>query len=182
MTSSASQKRPQPLLNQATIIAIATVAVGAAVTLGIVPAASQQHVLDTTNVTVGAVFTLIATATPLITALYGRRSVTPLAEPRDNAGNPLVPAGSVAALGSPPVPGSTGPPEPADPATPARDSTASPQAPSPVEPSAQPQPSVRVDAPPPAGSDGPAATERRASQLVTVARSSIDDLTLSPDS
>lgn len=85
-------KQPQPLLTRAGIITALAVLSSLLVHLGLGNVASA---LDSYVDPLAAVILSVA---PLVSAYLGRRHVTPVAAPRDNDGNELVPAGSAPAV------------------------------------------------------------------------------------
>lgn len=101
--------RPNPLAEVASKVGVAWSAAGglisALVTFGVLTAAQGDAVTAAgaaAEGTVTALGTVIAGVLPLIagivsafrTAAAGKDKVTPVDDPRDNAGNPLTPAGS----------------------------------------------------------------------------------------
>lgn len=93
-----SVSRPEPLLTRAGIVSGASGLISLLVTLGVLPAALGSQLTTATEVTVGAVFTVIAVVGPLVHAFVSRSAVTPVSSPVDADGNELVPAGSARAV------------------------------------------------------------------------------------
>lgn len=73
--------RREPLLKKATWTALAGAALAVLVAAG-APISPDLR---------AALIALIGAAAPVAVAVWGRRDVTPLADPRDNQGRPLTP-------------------------------------------------------------------------------------------
>ena len=73
----------EPLLTKASwVVAVVVAVIAVAVTFGPPLTDEKQKVL----------LALAGVLAPIGTAVWGRRSVTPVADPRDDEGNPLTPA------------------------------------------------------------------------------------------
>lgn len=78
-------------INQATVEAGVTIAAGAAVSFGLIPAADKESVVSAVDIGVAGVFAALA-AVRLVGGYLLHKKVTPVADPKDDAGNSLVPA------------------------------------------------------------------------------------------
>lgn len=97
MTShSAQAKQPQPLLTRAHVTGAINALGTELVTVGVLTPTLEHKVSGYVVVAVNVGAALIAYAGPVVTALVSRKHVTPVASPKDNVGNDLVPAGSTA--------------------------------------------------------------------------------------
>lgn len=83
-------------INQASIEAAVTIAAGAAVSFGFIPAADKDSVVSAADGVVMGVFALVA-ALRLLGGYLVHKKVTPVADPKNDAGEPLIPDPSVAA-------------------------------------------------------------------------------------
>lgn len=90
----AAHKRPEPLIIKAKITATISGLVSLLVTLGILPATLGSQINGTTEAVVTAVGAVAATVPVIVHAISARKDVTPVADPRDDEGNKLVPKGS----------------------------------------------------------------------------------------
>jgi hypothetical protein len=83
---------PQPVVKSAVLAALTALVpavLGLLVAFGVdLSDAQQQAILALTAAVTG----LVGTGAPIVAAVFARREVTPLASPRDNEGNVLVPA------------------------------------------------------------------------------------------
>jgi hypothetical protein len=79
-------------INQATLEAAVVVIIGAAVSFGLVPAADQDSVISALDGAIAASFVLVAAIRVIVAKFFLHPKVTPVADPKDNAGTPLVPA------------------------------------------------------------------------------------------
>lgn len=89
--------RPAPAFTRQQALSTITSCVGLLVTLGILPAVNHDAVLTGANLVISALFVLWGAAHTII-ALYASQHTTPTEDPRDNAGNALVPAASSSAI------------------------------------------------------------------------------------
>lgn len=96
-------KRPEPVLTSANITATIAGLTSLLVTLGVLPATSVTQVNTMTEAVVAAVGLVVSTVPTLIHARVARKSVTPLTDPRNAAGEKLVPARPLPAAPSAPV-------------------------------------------------------------------------------
>lgn len=96
MANHSATSRPEPLLTRAGVVSVIGGLVSLLVTLGLFSSDLGNEVNGYVETIVGAVFTIISVAGPLVHAIASRGVVTPLADPVDAAGNQLVPAGSPA--------------------------------------------------------------------------------------
>lgn len=78
-------------LNRTGMVAGLTFIVGQLVTFGVFPEVTGGKVVSIGTVVIGAAFTLAAAVHALVGVLI-HRQVTPVADPKDNEGNLLVPA------------------------------------------------------------------------------------------
>ena len=87
--------RPQPLLTRAGVVAAISGLVSLLVTVGVLPATLGSQLTNASEIVVAAVATILATVGPIVHALISRGVVTPIADPKNNAGESLVPASVV---------------------------------------------------------------------------------------
>jgi hypothetical protein len=92
-----AHKRPEPLVTRAKVTATISGLVSLLVTLGVVPATLGDAISGTAEAVVAGVALVLATVPTLVHAWQARGVVTPTADPRNDAGARLVPAGSAAA-------------------------------------------------------------------------------------
>ena len=81
-------------INKASLGAVVTAGVGAAVAFGFLPAADNDAVVTAVNAVVAGGFSLVA-AVQVVVGLLIHRNVTPVADPRLGSGEALVPASLV---------------------------------------------------------------------------------------
>jgi hypothetical protein len=74
-----------------------TFAVGMLVSFGVLPAVDQDAVLSAASAATAGVFA-VAAACHMLVGLIVHSRVTPVTDPRNNAGQPLVPAPTVTAV------------------------------------------------------------------------------------
>lgn len=91
-------KRPEPLITKAKVTATISGLATLLVTLGILPPTLGDQINTTTEAVITAVGAVAATVPVLVHAISARKDVTPVADPRDDDGNRLVPVGSVATV------------------------------------------------------------------------------------
>lgn len=102
-TSTAAHAAPagtEPLVSRAWIIATAAAVVVVLVQFGL-PVALGDKINADAQTYGGFAAAAFSFAAPHILALFGRKKVTPLARPKDNDGNDLVPAGTATILTTP---------------------------------------------------------------------------------
>lgn len=92
-----AHKRPEPLVTKAKLTAVITALVSLCVTLGILPRATGDAISTQLDLILAASGVVWSSVPVLIHAWRARKDVTPSADPRDNDGNKLVPAGSAQA-------------------------------------------------------------------------------------
>jgi hypothetical protein len=95
-THSTQAKQPQPVLTRAHVTGAINALGTELVTLGVVTPALENKAAGWVLVGLNVGAALVAYLGPLVTALASRNHVTPLASPKDSAGNDLVPSGSTA--------------------------------------------------------------------------------------
>lgn len=84
--------RPRPVAIAAAVSAAIPTVVGLLVALGVIDATPQGVAAVSTagQQIVAAVLTLVSLVVTVVATLGAHRAVTPLADPRDNSGRPLV--------------------------------------------------------------------------------------------
>lgn len=92
----AETKQPEPLISSAKITATISGLLSLLVTVGIIPPTLGDAISHTAEAAIVGVGLVLATVPPLVHAWQARKKVTPVASPKDDAGNELVPAGSTA--------------------------------------------------------------------------------------
>jgi hypothetical protein len=90
----ATHTRPEPLLTRAKITATISGLVSLLVTLGLIPATVGADISKTADAVIAAVVLIMATVPTVAHAISSRKVVTPSADPRNDDGDRLVPAGS----------------------------------------------------------------------------------------
>jgi hypothetical protein len=90
--------RPEPVLTEAKIGALVSQVVALAVTLGFVSTADGGEITTAALGLYAAIVAVVNVAAKVIAAVRARGKVTPVAAPRDDAGNRLVPAGQSGSL------------------------------------------------------------------------------------
>lgn len=92
-----AHKRPAPLLTRANATAAISGLTSLLVTLGLIPATAGSQITSTTEAVIAATGLVLSTVPVILHAVTGQKDVTPLADPRNNDGVRLVPAGSAPA-------------------------------------------------------------------------------------
>lgn len=97
MTHTIPEKRPQPVLNTAVIVAIVKALATECVTVGVLTPQYADKIGTIAVVVMNVAAPLWVTLGPLVTAFIARRKVTPKDAPKNDVGQDLVPVGSAAA-------------------------------------------------------------------------------------
>lgn len=90
--------RPEPLVTRAKVTATISGLVSLLVTVSVLPATLGDAINGTSEAVVSGLGLVIATVPTLVHAWQSRKAVTPVADPRNDDGARLVPAGSADAV------------------------------------------------------------------------------------